>query len=104
MNMNILKKDSLVLGIVIGIVFPALLFAMFYFPSWIFAPAGKDYVVQLPTMALVSIFPNLFTLRYYLVNLKFDKTGRGILLVTFVFAILYFWVQFHDTTWDALIK
>ena len=88
--MNILKKDSLLLGIVIGIIFPALLFAILYLPSWFFAPEGKDLVVQIPTIALISIFPNLFTLRLYLVKLKLDKTGRGILLVTFVFAILYF--------------
>jgi len=91
--MNILKKDSLLLGSIIGIIFPAVLFAMLYFPSHIFAPAGKDYIVQLSSIALISIFPNLFTLRYYLVKLKFDKTGRGILLVTFIFAILYFWFE-----------
>ena len=90
MNMKILKKDSLLLGIVIGIVFPAMLFVVLYLLSRVFAPAGKDYLVQLPTIELISIFPNLFTLRHYLVKLHFDKTGRGILLVTFVFAILYF--------------
>ena len=88
--MKILKKDSLLLGIVIGIVFPTILFVVFYLLSRGFAPAGKDYLVQLPKIALISIFPNLFTLRYYLIKLKLDKTGRGILLVTFVFAILYF--------------
>ena len=87
---KILKKDSLILGLAIGIIFPLALFAMLYFLARIFAPEGKDYLVQFPTIVLISIFPNLFTLRYYLVKLKFDKTGRGILLVTFVFGILYF--------------
>jgi len=90
MNMKILKKDSLLVGIAVGIILPILLFAVLYFPSHFFAPEGKEYVVQIPTMALISIFPNLFTLRHYLVKLKLDKTGKGILLVTFVFAILYF--------------
>jgi len=93
MNMKILKKDSMILGIVLGVILPALLFAILYFLSRIFAPAGKVYVVQLSIIVLLSIFPNLFTLRYYLKTLKFDRTGRGILLVTFIFAILYFWVQ-----------
>lgn len=88
--MKIFKKDSLILGIIMGIVFPTLLFALLYFLSRIFAPADRDYLVRLSTIILISIFPNLFTLRYYLVNLKLDKTGRGILLVTFVFAIAYF--------------
>jgi membrane protease YdiL (CAAX protease family) len=90
MNMKILKKDSMLLGIIIGLILPALLFAVLYFPSRLFAPLGKDYLVQLPTLALISIFPNLFTFRHYLKILKLDQTGRGILLVTFVFAILYF--------------
>ena len=90
MNMNILKKDSMLLGVIIGIVLPAVLFAILYALSRIFAPEGKDYLVRLSTVLLVSIFPNLFTLRYYLVKLQLDKTGRGILLITFVFAILYF--------------
>lgn len=88
--MKILKKDSLALGIAIGIVFPALLFVVLYLPSRAFAPEGKDFLVQLPRILMLSIFPNLFTIRYYLKKLQFDKTGRGILLVTFVFAILYF--------------
>jgi len=88
--MKILKKDSLALGIVIGFVCPIVLFAVLYFLSRTFAPAGKDYLVQLPTVELLAMLPNLFTLRHYLVKLKLDKTGRGILLVTFVFAILYF--------------
>jgi hypothetical protein len=88
--MKILKKDSLMLGIVIGTVLPAVLFGVLYGISCFFAPAGKDYLIQPATLALVSIFPNLFTLRHYLIKLQMDKTGRGILLVTFVIAILYF--------------
>ena len=88
--MKILKKDSLILGIILGIVLPAILFVVLYFLSRIFAPTSKDYLVQLPTIELISILPNLFTLRYYLAKLKLDKTGRGILLVTFILAILYF--------------
>ena len=90
MIMKMLKKDSLLLGIIVGTVLPAILFAILYFLSRTFAPADKDYLVKLPTVVLISIFPNLFTLRYYLITLKSDKTGRGILLVTFIFAILYF--------------
>jgi len=90
MIMKILKKDSLILGIIVGTVLPAVLFGILYSLSSIFAPIGKDYLVKFPTLVLIAIFPNLFTLRYYLLTLKLDKTGRGILLVTFVFAILYF--------------
>jgi len=39
---------------------------------------------------LLSIAINLFAIKYYFVNLNYDKTGRGILLVTFALAMLYF--------------
>lgn len=88
--MEQLRRDSIWLGLIIGILFPALLFGILFAVSKIFAPEGIEYLIKLPTIILVSVFPNLFTLRYYLKNLKYDRTGRGILLVTFVYAILYF--------------
>ncbi|HOF15718.1 MAG TPA: hypothetical protein PLF32_00815 [Bacteroidales bacterium] len=84
------RRDSMWLGIVIGIVLPTVLFSLLFGLSKIFAPEGKEYLVKLSTILLISIFPNLFSLRYYLVKLKYDRTGRGILLVTFLFAIAYF--------------
>ncbi len=88
--MEKLRRDNMWLGLLIGFISPTVLFGILYLLSHYFAPEGKEYIVKLPTIILVSIFPNLFTLRYYLVKLKFDRTGRGILLVTFAFAILYF--------------
>ena len=88
--MEKLRRDSLWLGVIMGIIFPALLFGILFLISKIFAPEGVDLLVKLPTLILVSVFPNVFTLRYYLVKLKYDRTGRGILLVTFIYAILYF--------------
>jgi len=52
-------------------------------------------VLEPATMVLISIFVNLFTLRYYLVNLRYDKTGRGILMLTFGLAMVYFYFLFR---------
>lgn len=93
--MEKLRRDSMWLGIIIGILFPGILFGILFTLSTFFAPEGKNYLIKLTTLILVSIFPNLFTLRYYLVKLKYDRTGRGILLITFIFAILYFIVYFN---------
>lgn len=93
--MEKLRRDSIWLGLIIGILFPAILFGILFVISTSLAPEGRDYLIKLPTLILVSIFPNLFTLRYYLVKLKYDRTGRGILLITFVYAIAYFVVFFN---------
>ena len=88
--MNILRKDSMSFGIALGICLPAVCFGILFAISTVFAPEGKDYLIKLSNIILVSVFCNLVTIRYYLLKLKFDRTGRGILLVTFVFAIAYF--------------
>ena len=84
------KTDQLWLGILLGLLLPAVAFGVLFLISKFFAPVGKTLLIPMSTVLLVSIFTNLFTLRYYLVKLKFDRTGRSILLVTFLFAIAYF--------------
>ncbi|MDR1792276.1 MAG: hypothetical protein LBR36_02380 [Bacteroidales bacterium] len=83
------QKDSMWVGILIGIVPPIVLFALLWLISMSFAPEGKDYLIKIPTLILLSVFPNLFTFRYFLVKRKLERIGRGILLVTFVIAICY---------------
>ncbi len=86
-----LRRDSLPMGLFIGFVCPAILFGILY---------GIVVIVQQQTGALniekmiqklilLSVIPNVLLLRYYLVKLKYDLTGRGILLVTFVIAMLF---------------
>jgi hypothetical protein len=89
-TMNIFRKDSILIGTALGIILPLLVFGILFAVSVLFAPTGRDYLIKLSTIILVSVFSNLFTMRYYLLKLKADRTGRGILLVTFVFAITYF--------------
>ena len=87
---KLLNRDSLLLGIIIGIVLPLISVGILYPISTFFAPAGKDYLIAMSNIILLSVLPNLFVLRYYLLKLKLDKTGRGILLVSFILAIGYF--------------
>jgi hypothetical protein len=87
---KILHKDTILLGTALGLLVPLISFGILYAISTLFAPEGKDYLIKISTVVLVSVFVNLFTLRYYLLKLKFDRTGRGILLVTFILAIAYF--------------
>ena len=86
-----LRRDSLPMGLIIGFVCPAVLFGILY---------GIVILVQQHTGALniermiqklilLSVIPNVLLLRYYLVKLKYDLTGRGILLVTLAIAMLF---------------
>ena len=84
---KLFKKDSFQLGIAIGLILPLATYAILYFIASYFKilPHMKDSTLQ-----LIAIFVNMFVLRYYLLKVKFDKSGRGVMLSTFVLAIIYF--------------
>ena len=88
------KKDSHILGGLIGLFLPVfvylLLVLIVYVVKTVFGVETSSY---LGAMRLVSIAVNLLPLRYYFVKLKFELTGRGILLVTFIYVIVYFWAH-----------
>ncbi|MDR2511373.1 MAG: hypothetical protein LBC89_02730 [Bacteroidales bacterium] len=85
-----LKKDNIGWGMLVGLLCPSVLLGLLWLLSTFFAPEGKSCLIPFPTLLLLSIIPNLFILRYYLLKLQFDRTGRGILLLSFLWAILFF--------------
>ena len=88
---NKFKKDSMILGVIMGLVLPvifyAILFSLFFIIREIFSLGS--FITNNKIM-LIAIFINLFSLRYYFVTLKFDQSGKGILLVTFIYIVAYF--------------
>lgn len=86
-----LKKDSLWLGILIGIVSPFVFFGFLVLVNLVISGLfSEDQEIKKNTMFLLSIFINLLPIRIYFVSLKMDKTGRGILLITFALMLLFF--------------
>ncbi|MCF8303033.1 MAG: hypothetical protein K9I94_07140 [Bacteroidales bacterium] len=89
--MSIFKKDSFLLGGILGILIPIIIIALIFLVRFLFiSDVAGGNILNDDKLLLVSVFINLLPMRYYLVSLKFDRTGRGILLVTFVLGILYF--------------
>ncbi|MBP5412991.1 MAG: hypothetical protein J6Y47_07040 [Bacteroidales bacterium] len=89
--MNIFKKDAIWFGMLLGLVIPAILYGILYAVSLALMPQNAtEPVLKTGTIILVALFPNLLILRYYLVKLNLDKTGRGMLLSTFILAMVYF--------------
>jgi hypothetical protein len=87
---NILKQDNFILGIIIGTITPWIPFGILYLIIYIISTFYGVFFVTPSTLQLLSIVINVFIMRYYLVTLKFDKTGRGVLFVTFIYIIAYF--------------
>jgi len=89
--LNKLKKDSMILGVIMGLLLP--LITYFILNKGIFLIKeifDLDSFISNNKLMLISIFINFFTLRYYFVTLKYEKSGRGILFVTFIYIIAYF--------------
>ncbi len=86
-----LKKDSLWLGILIGIVSPFIFYGFLVLVNLVISGLfSEDREIKKNTMFLLSIFINLLPIRIYFVSLKMDNTGRGILLITFALMLLFF--------------
>jgi len=86
-----LKRDSYLFGGIFGAVLPGIalviIAAIFRFLESVMA-APVD--IEKKHLLLLSIIINLFPLRTYLVKFNYDKTGRGILLITFIYVIAFF--------------
>ena len=96
-----LNKDHYIFGLGIGLVVPALLFGIILFMNYILVELGiAKLYFDLQTHILVSFFGNLLPIRYYFVNLAYDKTGRGVLLVTFILVLAFF--AFKDKIFGVL--
>ncbi len=97
--MEKLRKDSLWMGILLATLVPAITFGIIYgVLALIIWATGKEVgvleLVSAQKIILLSIIPNIFIMRHYLLKLKYDYTGRGILLVTFIIAIIFVVMEF----------
>ena len=99
--MDKLRRDSYGIGIILGLLLPAIIFGVLYGIYALILNGNPQMLVRnpnltkdlIPKFILLALIPNIFTLRYYLLNLKFDKTGRGILGVSFAWAIVFMAAQ-----------
>ncbi len=92
--MKMLKKNNLFLGIGLAAVAPALSFMVLYFLNDLFQHWLRDgqMILTLDTMLMTAIFLNLFIFMPYLKTNQYERTGRGVLLVTFVGVVVLFLV------------
>lgn len=90
-----LRRDSFWLGFLTGLVVPTAIFGFLYLLISIIEHfTGKIETITIQKIILLSVVPNLFLLRYYLLKLKYDLTGRGIVAITFLIGILFAVLEF----------
>ena len=85
------NKNSLWLGILMGILMPLAIYGLLFGALELYnGMSASPHRFDVSLLQLISPVINLFFIRYYFVTKKYDDTGRGLLLVTFVFMIAYF--------------
>jgi len=85
------NRNSMWFGILIGTLMPLMVYGLLYGGILLYLRiSGAVLNFDESLLQLVSPVINLFFIRYYFVNKKYDETGRGLLLVTFVYVIAYF--------------
>ena len=85
------KRNSMWFGILIGTLMPLIVFAvLFGLISLYNATSGSPLGIDHTNLQLISPVINLFFIRYYFVSKKYEDSGRGVLLVTFIFVIAFF--------------
>lgn len=89
------KRDHLLLGIGLGLIIPVVFYFIIGFLADVFTSKNAP-ALQESTIQLLAIVVNLLPFRYYLVKLKADKTGRGVLLATFLYALVYFYFNWAE--------
>ncbi len=89
------KRDSIWLGIGLALVLTTIFYFLIHLINSFFEGKQGSPLTE-GTIQLLAIAINLLPFRYYLVRIKADKTGRGILLVTFLFAIVYFYLNWSE--------
>ena len=96
--MNIFKKDSFILGGVLAAIAPAI---VYYILSTLVHVLSVKYTQSIPLVTehniiLVSVFLNMLIFTTYIHKAPYDKTGRGVMLITFIYTGIYFIWRFQQ--------
>jgi hypothetical protein len=88
--MKFFRKDNHAFGILIALVVSIAMYSLLGVFAYFFPETFSSRFLSKQVIVMISIFVNVFPFRVYMVGLKLERTGRGILAAMFVLMILYF--------------
>jgi len=94
---DILKKNSIILGIILSVITPIILYFLLSYLVEILSLqlTWGIQLVQDKNIELVSIFANLFIMYPYLQKREYEMTGRGVMISTFALALIHFYLHYR---------
>ncbi len=90
---KILKNDSYAFGAFLGLVSPVAFLYLLYYGFIFFGELFNFRPFLIEKLYLLALIINLLYMRLYLVNFKLVKTGKSVVVVTFLYVILHFIVK-----------
>jgi len=87
---KIFKKDSYAFGAFLGLVSPVAFLFVLYYAFIFFGGLFNFRPFPIEKLYLMALIINVVYMRLYLVNFKMVKTGKAVLVVTFLYVIAYF--------------
>lgn len=85
-----MNRNAYAFGAFLGLVSPLLLIFVFHLLFRIIPGLTRFSISPFENLFLLSLSGNLLLMRFYLVNSRSAKTGKAILLVTFLLAAGFF--------------
>lgn len=95
------KKDNTPFGFALGILAPLVVFIVLYLIFFLIVRLGNiEPFMRQDNLAILSLAMNFILIRYYFNRLKFQETGKGILLITIGLIMIFF---LFIREWDGII-
>lgn len=86
------KRDSFIFGLITGLFAAAISTAIIYLIVKL--TNAVDLMAQ-GKIFMLGIVLNLILIRYYIKNLKFMETAKGLVTISLIFIILFYYYQYH---------
>jgi hypothetical protein len=87
---KIFKNDSYAFGTFLGLVSPIAFLYVFFYGFIFFGGLFNFRPFPIEKLYLLALIINVLYMRLYLVNFKLVKTGKALVVVTFLYVIAYF--------------
>ena len=94
---NFFNKNNYFFGAILAVVTPLMFYGFLFVLSAFLIDIGIWKGFNPPeNIYILSLIVNIILFRVYFVRLKSDKTGRGILLVTIILILAFFYIFFQN--------
>lgn len=90
------KKDNYFTGLLVGLLLPVAFYGVVWLIDMLLFSLFQVHIArQTHYLYLLSAAINVIPIRYYLVNIKAEKSGIGVLIITGIYILTYFFMFYQ---------